>query len=438
MNAQALKDKIIQRPLAAVILFFLFTRIVTILVYRHVTIFPDSEGYTLLAQLVSDLDLSGYNGQRSPGYPLLIALSGNVLSIAVALQMALGLLSAILLYKTLLLLRFTLLGAVITTITANSLVHVIFYETAILTESFTLFLITTVFYLLLSGFFSKKNWKKTLLFGFVLGWLVFTKPFYIFLPFVIYGLYVIKNFSFRNVINSRIILLLFPLAAFLGWSAVNKANTGHFVSTTFFGFNLAQNCVYFAEKSPPEYKAISDIYVKHRNEAIENNRDVAMSIWYAYDELEQKTGLPFVELSDELGRYGKATMRQNPWNYIKQVGLSWSEFWKTGIYINYHDFKVPYANKAILGLWLVQDFLLQALKVIFVLLLPYQVWQFIRTRKVTAEVIICTIVLATSLLQAMAAFGNNSRFSYPFEFYMGLVVMLTFARRIPAMIKQSE
>lgn len=51
-------------------------------------------------------------------------------------------------------------------------------------------------------------------------------------------------------------------------------NTGYFVPTTFYGFNIAQNCVHFAEKVPEKYALISGIYVRQREKTISKGREM--------------------------------------------------------------------------------------------------------------------------------------------------------------------
>lgn len=418
-------------PLCSIASISLLIRLIVYLLLLDIAIYPDSSGYIDLARLITHGELAGYTGERSPGYPLLIALSGNLVFITVFFQVIIGIATAIFLYKTLLVLNFSKKSSLIISTLLNNLLVVVFYEAAILTETFTLFFITLIFYLLFSDLFTEKHsWKKTFLLGFLLGYLTLIKPFYIFLPFIIYALYTLKNFSLKRIINQKIIILFFPLLAFLGWSYVNKINTGYFVSTSYFGINIAQNCVYFAEKVPPKYQLIGSIYAKHRDEAIKNNNDVSMSIWYAYDELKQKTGLSFIELSHELTKYSKTAINENPTDYVKQVILSWSDFWKTSQYWGYLNFKTTGIKTAFEIVWIPQRIALRAFKIVFILFIPYHFFRFFRYKKITPEFIITSIILCTSILQAMATFGTNSRFSFPFEFFMVITVLITLKKPI--------
>ena len=54
----------------------------------------------------------------------------------------------------------------------------------------------------------------------------------------------------------------------------------------------------------------------------------------------------------------------------------------------------------------------------------FYLYLFIKNRKITFEMIIITLVFSSAVLQALVTFGNNSRFCFPFEFAMIVVVFL--------------
>jgi hypothetical protein len=421
----------LNKPIAAIIAFSIAIRLLLLAFYCHVTIFPDSEGYADLAALMLKGSIAGYEGYRSPGYPALLALLGNCLPLVVALQMALGVITAVYTYKIMRLLSFGTPVSFYMALVLNSLVHVLFYETNILTESVTLFFTLLCFYHTFKLLFTRAStFKQAVLLSFLLGVLAIIKPFYIFMPFLIYGLYTLKNFSLKTIINTKLVVVVFPLAAFLGWSYVNKVNTGYFVSSTYYGINIAQNCVWFAEDVPPQYKQIGDIYARHRDIVVAEHKDVAMTIWFAMPELQQATGLSQVDLSHELAGYSKSAINQNPGAYAKQAAVSFIDFWGTVIYWNYDSFNFPYANKAFLLLWFIESFTLLALKIIFAALMPWHVYLFFKNRVFTPALVIVIVVLAAALLQALATYGTNNRFSYPFEFLMVITLLLTFKHRL--------
>lgn len=424
---QKLHKAIIKQPVYSIIIICLLVRLVFIgLIYRHATLFPDSGDYLRLADILSHKSLNGYTGERTPGYPLLIILCNNNTAAVVALQLVLGIVTAIYCYRVLKVIGFTSTVAVYFTVFINCLVHTVFNEACILTESLTLFMLTAAVYHFLKVLFNgEKKSINIFLITLLTGYLTFIKPFYAFIPFIFCGLYVMHTFQLRKIINLLIVPTAFSLAVFFGWSFINKLNTGYFVSTTYYGLNLAQNCVYFAENVPDKYRTIGDIYAKHRDFAIRDNRDVAMSIWYAYDELTKTTGLSATDLNNLLGEYAKVAINHNKIGYIKQVALSWFNFWGTDIFWNYEDFHYPFFRKIFLLLWYITKWVVLALKAIFVLLLPYYIYRFFKTLRVDIQTVIYALVIATSVLQAIITFGTNSRYSFPVEWLILVSVAIT-------------
>ena len=86
------------------------------------------------------------------------------------------------------------------------------------------------------------------------------------------------------------------------------------------GVYLSQNCVRFAEKSPDEYNWLAEPYAYYRDKSIAENKNLAMSIWYAYgDGAYDEYGLEFSELSEALKEYAIVTIKNNPKDYFHQV-----------------------------------------------------------------------------------------------------------------------
>ncbi len=437
MTFKNIKRLLIGKPITTIVLFGILVRLALVALYLHVTIFPDSDDYIQSAAQLIKMDLSGYNGVRTLGYPLLIFITNNYLPATIFLQFIIGIITSIYVYKIMLLLHFRKDTALITTLIVSSFIHSLFYETNILTETFTLFFITLIFYITFKIFFyHKKSWKYMLMLGLLIGYLAFIKPFYMFLPFVIYGLYVIKDFKLHRIVNRMVIIFVFPFIAFLTSSYINYTNTGQFVCTTIYGIYAAQNCTYFAEKAPEEYHEIRDLYVECRNNMIKNNGDIAMTAWRVEQQMHEEKGLSLIERSKKLNDFSKATIKKNPFDYYRQVVRSWSGFWGTNMYWNYDDFNFKYANKLCIGIWYIESFILKILKLIFILIIPYHLFLFIKNRKITPELIIVTVVFTTSVTQAMVTFGENSRFIYPFEFLIIIALLLTFKPFIEKIIKQ--
>lgn len=414
------------REIKLLLLIGLVYRVLMFGFYLHSNIFPDSGGFVELGDRMSKLDLTGYGGERSPGYPLLYVLTFQSTRITVILQFGIGVITTIFWYKTLLNLNFNKKNSFWITLFLQSFLTVFLYESSFLIETIALFLISVIFYFLSNAYFEKKSLKLELLMSFLMGYLVIVKPFFAYIPFIIYGFSVLKNFRFSNFISQKLIILVLPLISYFGWSYVNEFNTGYFVSTTYYGLNIAQNCVYFAEKGPKEYDWINKSYVKHRELSIKKNEDVAMTIWRSYGsgDFDFKCW-NFAQLSNELGKYGKATIAHNPKDYLEQVFTrSWFDFWLVFGKKEFTPFRVTFFDKAMEGIWFVQHIILLFFKFSFLLLTPFYIFKFLRDRKVTMEIIIVAIVFATSLLQGLVTYGTNSKYAFPFEFLMIILVLL--------------
>ena len=407
------------------ILFFVF--------YSTVTIYPDSEGYLNLAKRLSNFDLTDYYGLRSPGYPILISIVNSNLYAVVFIQFCLGIITSVFQYKTLVQLNFSKRNSLIIALFISSFLNVFFFETCVLVETLVLFLMSAFVYLLSKTPFQIQSLKFDFLMSFVLGYLVLIKSFYIFIPFLLIVWLLLNQSNFKSVFRKGIVILIFPTIAFLSWSYVNKINVGQFSSSGISGLYLAQNCVYFAEDAPKEFDWISKPYVAYREKSIQENRDVAMTIWYAYEGgAYDMYHLNLPQFSAELGKFAKATIKENPLYYLKQViTKSWFDFWKPTINWNYEAFNFKYANKLFLGVWYLQSILIVLIKVGFIFVFGFQLIQFLKNRKLFFEFLLSSIVFSASVLQALATYGTNNRFSFPFEFIM----IITFLMFLKANVK---
>lgn len=404
----------------------LFRLVLFLIFYTSVTIYPDSESYLDLAKRLSNFDLSNYNGLRSPGYPLLISFVNSNLYAVLFIQFGLGIVTSVFQYKTLIHLNFTKRNSLIITLFIGSFLNVFFFETCILVETFVLFLMSAFVYLLSKTPFQNQSLKFDFLMSFILGYLVFIKSFYIFIPFLLLFWLVLNRLNFKSIFLKGFVILIFPMLSFLGWSYVNKVNIGQFSSSGISGLYLAQNCVYFAEESSKEFDWISKPYVAYREKSIRENRDVAMAIWYAYEDgAYDEYNLSLPQFSAELGKFAKATIKENPFAYLKQVVTkSWFDFWKPTINWNYDGFNFNYASKILFGVWFLQSVLMVLIKAGFIFIFCFQLVQFMKSRKLVFEFLLSSIIFSASILQALATYGTNNRFSFPFEFMMIILVLL--------------
>ena len=408
-----------------VLIGFLYRFILFSVFYTTITKMPDSWSFMELSEYLLRFDLTNYNGQRTPGFPLLIALGFGKMWVTVIYQFIIGVVTSVYWYKTFIALKFNKKASFYFTLFLESFLTVFFYETNVLVEPLALFFTTVLFYEIANGYFQNYSIKKELWIGFILGYLVLIKPFFAYIGFLMYGFYILENFSFRKIINQKIIILLFPLFAYFGWSYINKINTGHFVSTTFFGLNLAQNCVYFAEKGSKEYDWIMKSYVKQREISIRDSLDVSMTIWRSYEYDLKKTHPNFPDLSEKLGKYAIQTIKSNPKDYAYQVIFrSWIDYWKPFMAWHYDQFNFKYVNKLFLAVWYLQCTLTYIFTLIFFIITPKYLLEYTKNRKVTFEIFGIILIYISSILQALVTYGTNGKYSYPFDFLLIMIVLI--------------
>ncbi len=419
------------RPYLTIGVLFVIARTSFWLLHGHVTLFPDSEGYVELAERIANLDLTGYDARRTLGYPSLIAIAFKNLQMVVVIQQLLGLASIFFLFDMLRSREVPVLTCIGTSIISCSLFHVLFYETVILTESFSLFLLTMTFW-----YIDKKNVLTQhanatphIILSLMLALLYLTRPFFIYITLTV-AFYILANkrlFALKGRASTSLTIALPTILAFLLWGTFNKKNTGYFGSTSFLGYNLSQTTVGFIDKASDEHRVIRDLYVKKRDsiKLYGKEHQYPMSIWFAYDELLAATNYEHAELGHQLKQLSISLIKDHPVDYLKQVAISWKDFWKYSIHWDPNGFNNDLVKKAAIGAVLyVERPLLLMINLVFLTLCA--LWSIRIFRKEESlyglTSLVAVAILLGSLLQAMVVYGGNSRFRFP---YLLLIIYFT-------------
>lgn len=426
-----IKEKIEKNAVLYLLCYAILIRVLVLIFYNGYSIFPDSEAYIELGQRLSGLDLNNYSGKRTPGYPAIIALLNSNLTFVKIFQLLLGIISTFLLFD--LVKRETqsnfvgFLAAVFTT----SFVHFVFFEVAILTETVSLFLLLLSFWLIKTKECLSVEVKNVyiIILSIVFAYLFLTRPMFIYLPIGFFLYFLVKNLrvNIKKALIKSTFILLFPLISFYSWSSLNEKNIGVFGSTYFLGFNLTQTATPFFELVPDEKKEIRDILLKHRDSIAKlPNKNIAMSIWAAHDELLQQTKLTPPQLSKNLGEISIDLFKEHPNLYLRQVTISWLHFWKESILWKPAQIKSSLLKNILMGLWLyIQQWAAIGLSVLFIYFSLKHLFRFMKhgLKKFDFNLFIILIVLSGSIAQAMITYGSNDRFSFP---YFPLIIYIVF------------
>lgn len=392
-----------------IILFLLVYKLLLNIVFDLKIIhWNDTQSYFDLSERLINFNLKGYEGQRSLGYPIVLAFFLNNKSTVLLFQILLSLLTAIINYQTIKSLINEKVSFVLT-LFFHSFLHIQVFEYSILTENCTFFLISWMFYEMIH-----KN--RIFIFIIIYCWMILIKPFYIYLPFL-HVFYNIINCSFKFKL---LYILFFPLFIFVGWSAINYYNTNYFVSSTYFGINKIQNCVNFCEKGPDEIMWVKKPYIQYKNKFQTNGLASPMCIWYMIDDgvFEEKK-MTFPQLSNELGNYAEITIKNNPIDYIKQVlFLSYKEFWNVDVNLIHNTIFFSNYTTFVNLIWKSEAIVLRIVKTLFLLLFPFVIIKILKQRKIENIDFIYLCIQATAILQALTTYGSNERYSFPFEWSM--------------------
>lgn len=406
---------------------------------------PDSWAFNHFVTELMNNNFDDYVGERTPGYPYVVYLLNHDKMAVVFTQLLMGIITAVFWFKTLINLNFSRKVAFYVTLFSSLYVQNFFYETFILAETFMLLLNSIVFYFLLNNYFEKKQIVVEILLSILLAILILVKPFFIFYPFLIFALYLLKNFSFRKLISIKLIIFILPMYAYFSWCSFVEERIGYFEPTAYFGLNLAQNCLFFAEKGPKEYDFIAQPYVKYREEMLQNGEDASMAIWKVWggQHLAPKY-TEFADVTNQFGKYAKATIAGNFGTYLYySITNSWFDFWKVFDMKPYMKFEDNGFNSVVSVINSIQMVIVMILKFAFLLLSFYYLYDVIKYRKITNIMILLAFIHAAAILQALVVYGTNAKYAFPYEFFMLIVVMLFLKNRFnwfskPEHISQPE
>ena len=399
--------------------------------YNNFSEAPDSWAFNHFVTELINNNFEDYVGERTPGYPYVIYLLNHDKILVVLAQMLMGIITALFWFKTLLNLNFSQKLAFYVTLFSSLYIQNFFYETFILAETFMLLLNSIVFYFLLNNYFEKHQILVEITLSVLLAILILVKPFFIFYPFLIFALYLLKNFTFKKLISVKLILFILPMYAYFSWCSFVEEKIGYFEPTAYFGLNLAQNCLYFAEKGPKEFDFIIQPYVKYREEMLKKGEDASMAIWKVWggQHLAPKY-TKFADVTNQFGKYAKATIASNLGDYFYySITNSWFDFWKVFDMKPYMKFEDNSFNSLVSVINSIQIIVVLILKFVFLILSFYYLYDLIKNRKINNVMILLAFIHAAAILQALVVYGTNAKYAFPYEFFMLVVILLFLKER---------
>ncbi len=395
-------------------------------------VFPDSPGYESLAMQLRTLSFEGYNGARSPGYPLLLVVAGGNHQFVWLIQSLMGIGISLMLFELAFSRTKNIRASFLIGLSYALAMNLLFFEASLLSESLSTFLVVLAVWLTVQVQHTGPNRRifYYIFLGVVLGFAALTRPLLLFMV-PLYVFYFLYQWSLAGTPVSRrlgyLLGMVIPAAVMIaGWSLFNLATVSYFGITTSSGYNLTQHSGAFIELAPEKYAAIKEIYLRQREEKVAESGWQTMTIWRAYPEMLRATGLSYPELSQELTRMSVGLFLSHPGLYAESVARAWVSFWRAPIYW-LPDRLEPAAIGSILEfVWFVERLLLVGINFLFLVISAAAIYALIIHRRVghAFDLFVISIVLCASLFQALVEYGENGRYALPFQPLVMLVVFV--------------
>jgi hypothetical protein len=392
--------------------------------------YADTAAYLRLAESLTDLNLSGFDGTRVPGFPLFLVLTGLDEQRTWLAQMALGWVIMLLLFW--ITWRTTrsgalaaLIGGLYTFIPGQWL-----FEANLLSETLTTFLVVSCFAVFVA-FTKVKGVGVRLGAAFLLGISAtavgMVRPYFFpltlgFLPFV----WLVGEGDWRRRLFQLGVYSIGPLLIQGGWLLWIK-NTYHMVSPTVMsGFSLIQHTGEYFELLPDDVAPLRDTYLVFRDAQIAERGVQTNAIWEAIPEMTKASGLTFYELSRELSRLSRQLIRENPGLYIRNVVEGWINFWKAPAYWKPAELSISFLQTVIQGLVLAGRAISILANAAFLLMSAGAVLFKSVRRKFGIDIIAVAfggLIWLISIVQTLVDHGDNPRFLVPLQMIVLYVVI---------------
>ncbi len=386
---------------------------------------PGDPSYLQMAQDILRFNFHAW-GDRTPLYPLVVAMCGLNLPVIWVAQSILGITASLMIFdmayrRT----RHGLLSFVVGLV-CSLIPEVIIFEGGVMAETLTSFLLVTSVWLFTRwDGVREDNIRKSLALGSIVALAGLTRPLMICLVPVYYCFLIPvwppAKMQRREGLRTTFFFAL-PICVFiLGWCGFNYFNSGYFTPTTRAGQQLMDQVDPYVELAPDRFAMLRDAWIQSRQRST-HTPDEIEDVYYrgALPEVERQTGKTESQVSHEFASLALYLEIHHPLLCLRRAELGWIEFWgepsseevewRQGGKARLTEFAMAMAN--LLVREIKGAFLLLALLSIPCAL--FRVKAFSRH-----EHLIFAVALMVSVCAAFTEFGSNRRFCVPF--YMLIV-----------------
>jgi hypothetical protein len=420
----------------------LFQRLVLLLFYQPVS-YNDTPSYRRIANAIL-AHWKGFDGTRTPGYSLFMALVGPDQRVWLA-QLAMGLAITFLFFY----IGWQLTGKVwfggLAALAYTLNPGQIWFESNLLSETPTTFWVTLSFVGIMIWLYQPRQRSFWLVIGMAicasLAWL--TRPLFIYLPFWLFfylsepDLLTMINQSARrllaigkNVLSriklripwSAMAIYLLPVFLVIGcWLGFIHKSFHVWALDTMTGYHLVQHTGVFFEYVPDTYAALRDTYLQYRDAHIAQYGTQANTIWEAIPKMQKVSGMNFYELSRLLTTISIQLILAHPDLYAKNLIQGWWYFWRAPVYWSPDHFRVSQVLPVLNALVLFGRLSVFAFNLVFLVTSALAVvWKRLRQAWQIPTALWCVMgaIWGTSLLQTFLDHGDNPRFLIPMQTFV--------------------
>lgn len=429
-----------RRNVALAITAGLVIRVVLIVAYAP-SIQPDSAEYLGLAHRLGSLHLTGYDGVRTPGYPLMLFALGYSPTTAWWAQAVLGLLTTGLLYRLVRQLGGSPTMAFVAALLYTTSLEVLSIERQVLTEALTTFLLTVAgsICVALVGPQGRRNGLVALL-AVTLAYLCLVRPdallVAIYLALSVVAVWYRREadtYSRRSLIRPALTMMLPLVIALVAWATVNKEASGVMSVSTVLGHNMIDHMAPYVGVQPGRDHEITSVYVRWRARVeAANGGSYANTSWAAEPSMERASHLSAPHVSSRLLSVALGAIESHPWPYITSSLEQWPKFWLPPNYA--YDFSGGAGSSLIHAVWKVQRAAQLIIAALFLLLCTDEAVRRVRRRRPALMnapmVLLAGAVLLGTLSPIFLAYGATGRYG---SVYYPLFLAVTFALASPAL-----
>ncbi len=389
--------------------------------------FSDTGAYRRAAQSIRN-GWENYDGVRTPGYPVFLALWGSDEQVYLV-QLGLGLLTTLLFFYLGWRVWRSPLAGMIAAMAHTLNLGQLFFEAHLLSETLATFWVVLTLALAWTWWEAPPRWRPVVAAGIGLSGALagLTRPLFVFLPFwlgvALAALPVISGpggFGQRlRRLDWRTLLLTWLTAGALvgAWMAFIHARFGMWNVTTMTGYNLIQHTGYYFEYVPDDYAALREVYLRYRDARMAQYGTQSNTIWQAIPEMMQASGLGFYDLSRTLARLSLELIREHPDLYLRYAVKGWWLFWRAPIIWVPANLTHPAWQSWLSGLAWAERAGLIGLNLLFILLSPLMLVRRWRERLSLPPYLglLAATLWLTSILQTLPDHGDNPRFLVPMQ-----------------------